>query len=184
MLATEFRKVDLPCPASILECKQAWQLSSGHGPHTLSLEWWLFLKGFCLFCVGATVSDVQGLLLTLCSGITSVNAQEAIWDAGDWTRVSCIQGEHPTTLYTPFLKFFSSIFRNTYTYLHRLQYYSMGQLKVEFIDLNHGNSSAKSIAGSVDSSWSMINCRNHKVWRDRHANRQTEIGWETGLNWR
>ena len=48
-----------------------------------------------------TPGDAQGLLLALHSGITPGSAQGTIWDAGNLTQVSRVQGKCPTCCAIP-----------------------------------------------------------------------------------
>lgn len=45
-------------------------------------------------CLGVTLINAQGLLLTICSEITPRRAQRAIWSVGNRIQVSCLQAKH------------------------------------------------------------------------------------------
>lgn len=51
-----------------------------------------FILVLFAFSGEATPSCAQGLLLTLCSGVTPGSAEGAIWEAKDGTQVGCRQG--------------------------------------------------------------------------------------------
>ena len=84
-------------PARAKRWATGWQWYSGI--FFYATYWCHFFKKnklFVCFAFWVILGDVQGLLLALYSGITPGGAQGTIWDAGNRTRVTSLQGKCPT----------------------------------------------------------------------------------------